>query len=106
MWDSQFGDKVSTSSVDSMHEIILLHGCLLSGSKADSTGIVDDNVNASEGCDSFVYSFLYTLFISDVALDSKSLASSFLDFFNSGVNSTREFWMRLSCLSNDGNVGA
>ena len=79
------GNHESSSNVNLMHEVILLHRLIDSPHQVDCRSVVDQDINASKCFHNFLNTLLHALFISDVALEWKSFASSLFNFFGSGV---------------------
>ena len=68
--------KVGSSCVDIVHEVILLHGCLLCSSQIDGTCIIDNNIYPTKLLNCLFNGLLNLFLVSDVDNAWKCLPSS------------------------------
>ena len=100
------GNHESSPDIDLMHQVILFHGLVNASNQVNSWGIIDEDIDPSECVYHLLDALLNTLFTSDITLERKGLSSFVFDLFGSCVNGPWKSWLRLDCLSKDGNIGS
>ena len=106
MRDAIFRHHEGAAGIDAHHQVEPLHVGSLRIGQADGAGVVDTDIDAAEFDDGLLDRRDHLRLVADVAQHRQRLAAGSANFLRRGVNGAFEFWMRLSGLRRNRDIGA